>query len=172
MQFLEMVQKEANAADSMSSWLNAFQIVLLFAVAAATFAATISTSLQLWATWQRAIVTAVPGLATALLAIINPRVDWHRMKEIELNAIYSAVKYERIPVEVASERYWEARRSLEVGWQKAQAVPPPVPSANPRAQAPDATDATDATDAAAPSAARPASASSPETDAAAASAKN
>jgi len=138
--FLPMVKAEADAADPMSSWLNAFQIAVLIIIALATFGSTISAALNLWKPWQRAIVAGVPGLGAALLAILNPRVDWHRSKEIEMNAIYSAVQYEDLPVRTASERYWNTRRALESGWQKARSAVPPSPSSNENSNAPTSAD--------------------------------
>jgi hypothetical protein len=128
--FLEMAQQEANAADRMSSFLNAVQIILLILIVVATFVSTISVAAELMTKTKRAILAGVPGLCAGLLAVVNPRVDWHRSKEIELNAVVSAVRYQGLELSSASAQYWSIRRGMEVSWQKAKE---PEPTSDPSA---------------------------------------
>jgi len=118
--FLDMAQNEANAADQMSMWLNFIQIFLLILIVVATFAGTIAAAADLLSKNKRAILAGIPALSAGLLAVVNPRVDWHRRKEIELNAIVCAVKWEGLSLARANAKYWSIRREMEMSWQKSK----------------------------------------------------
>jgi hypothetical protein len=119
-QFLQMVHAEAQLAGTTSSVLNIVAIIVAIAIAATTFAATLAVAAELWTKTVRAILAGLPGFFAAVLAVLNPRIDWHRKKEIELNAIVLAVQYQSQSLAEASEHYADVLRTMEGQWQKAK----------------------------------------------------
>jgi len=129
-----MLDAEATLADRTSSILNVIAIILTIAIATTTFAATLAVATDRWTKTVRAILAGMPGLLMAVLALLNPRVDWHRKKEIDLNAIVLAVRYQGMTVSEASKLYAELRRNTEAQWQKnkgAEKTPPDIVTTQP-----------------------------------------
>jgi hypothetical protein len=117
-QFLATIDAEEQIADRTSSLLNLAAILMKLAILAITCAASLAVAKELWTTTLRAILAFLPGLFAGVLALLNPRVDWHRRKEIELRAIAHAVRYGGLSLREASGRYIDLRRLLEGEWQK------------------------------------------------------
>jgi hypothetical protein len=118
--WLNVVDCEAIAAGSMSSTLNVVKLSLLVILSLSSFVGTILAAANKLSPMWRACVAGIPGVCAALLAVVSPRVDWHRSKEIEINEIAHAVRYGRITLQEGDGLYWAARKQEEGSFQKSE----------------------------------------------------